>query len=314
MKKPIILRAEESGVLGEIMIWVEDKEVDTSIYDMIDEQLEKAGLIEGKQPLGTKSLGMQIEYKAYVMLKEKIKDFLDALSPAVSKDDAIESLINKLEEWQVEINEIVSDDVEELFKRGFKAGIIQTEITPAIGRAGKLVLAWLKENPDGILPALKTFGEDSRKKFEKIIAKYYEPDVEFSLDNIVKDMNQAVAGERWKMERIVRTSTTSTANAGRLFAWSEDSDKYFWNYFWQASPDSRAKEVSIWRMRQNPISYDEAMFLWQRQRQDMGGKTGIQDDTFNNRCSLSRSPRNDEYKGNRWEGDGRFFQTMSLGI
>jgi len=128
----------------------------------------------------------------------------------------------------------------------------------------------------------------------------------------MKEMREVVPAQRYQIERIVRTEVATVSNSGRLLGWSEDPYKYYYDYIWNATYDNRSKYISIWRGNQNPLTYDEALFLWEHQSQIFNGRE--QNDTFNQRCALSRSPIEFERKGNRWEGDGTFIQTLTTGF
>ena len=115
----------------------------------------------------------------------------------------------------------------------------------------QLVIDWLKRNPNGVLPVLKTFSDDIRKKFAKTIESYYAEPKPLDLSSMVKDMQKEVVTERWKLERIIRTSTSSVSNRGRLMAFFEDPDRYYYEYHWYSVPDNRQKPISRIRAKNN---------------------------------------------------------------
>lgn len=85
-------------------------------------------------------------------------------------------------------------------------------------------LKTLTERKDGFVPTLKTFGEESRKTFEKIIREAYAKPEEFDLDRLVRNMRDQVDAEKYKLERIARTETTRISNQSRANQWKKYAD------------------------------------------------------------------------------------------
>lgn len=277
-------------------------------YDWVEKQLE----IGGKQIKGVKQTGVEMEKDLYYSLKKACNEFLDSLSPATPQHEVIHGLGDVVERWTKEQHLAMSEAFDKLYKAGFYAGVVNTGVRPAMRLADELVLRLLKTDPNRIGARIKLFGQDIVKQFNRIVSESYTAEGEFWMHGMVQKMREVVPAQRYQLERIVRTEVAAVSNAGRLLGWSEDPLKYFYDYHWQNAYDNRTKYISLWRGNQNPLTFDEAKFLWEHQAQTFNGK--LMNDTFNQRCSLSRAPIDDERKGNRWSGDHSFIQTMQLGF
>ncbi|MBI2020148.1 hypothetical protein HYS94_01890 [Candidatus Daviesbacteria bacterium] len=279
------------------------------MYKWIDDNLIKSGLvIGGKQPQGAKTIGRQIEQRLYSTLQVAIDKYLSSLTGTEPKTEVIEGLIEVLKKWK-EVNGPVADEAfEKLFKAGFQAG------TMSAGRMGtydKLAMDIIKNGKYRIGERIVLFADDVVKDFAKIITKAYTPEGIFSLQSLVKEMNEAVPSKRSDLERISRTETSNISNLGRIFGWGDDKYKYFYNYIWNSSPDTRRREMKKMRSEWSPLTFDEALYLWTHNKQQLSnGKW--QNGNINCRCSLSRTPREDEYKGNRFEGQPIFEKTLDF--
>lgn len=277
-------------------------------YDWVEKQLEMGG----KQIKGVKKTGTQLEADLYDSLKTEVNAYLDKLNPQTPQHEVIHGLGDVIDKWTREQHIAMSEAFDKLYKAGFYAGVINTGVKPAMRLADELAMRLLKKDPNRIGNKIKIFSQDVVTRFNKIITSAYQPEGKFWLPGMMKEMREVVPAQRYQLERIVRTEVATVSNAGRLLGWSEDPYRYYYDYIWNATYDNRAKFISLWRANQNPLTYDEALFLWEHQGQTFSGK--VQNDTFNQRCSLSRTPIDDERRGNRWKDDGAFIQTLSLGF
>jgi hypothetical protein len=253
------------------------------IYAWIDDTIEKAPpLVGGKPPKGAKTLGKQIEARLYFSLQDILEEFFDQLPPDTTLNQAIRVLNQKLDEWQGKVSESAKTNLNELANLGFKAGVIDTGVHVAMGLTDKMALEWLANQPTGFIPALKTFGEDIRKRFEDKISRAYagDPNVPFNLKSMATEMQKETLGQRYKIERIIRTETAKVSNMGRLLAWEQDPDRNDYEYHWDAALDNRVKDISLQRWRNNPYTFDQIKQLWLNQDVD----------SYNQRCSISRAP------------------------
>jgi hypothetical protein len=277
-------------------------------YDWVEKQLK----IGGKQITGVKGTGTQLEANLYSSLLKDCNDFLDKINPKTPQHEVVHGLGDVIEKWVREQSISMSEAFDKLYKAGFYAGVINTGVKPAMRLADELALRLLKTDPNRIGSRIKLFSQDVVVRFNKIISQAYQPTGDFWLSGMMKEMREVVPAQRYQIERIVRTEVATVSNSGRLLGWSEDPYKYYYDYIWNATYDNRAKFISLWRANQNPLTYDEAVFLWEHQSQTFNGKA--MNDTFNQRCSLSRTPIDNERKGNRWDNDGTFIATLSLGF
>ena len=277
-------------------------------YDWVEKQLK----IGGKQITGVKGTGTQLEANLYSSLLKDCNDFLDKINPKTPQHEVVHGLGDVIEKWVREQSISMSEAFDKLYKAGFYAGVINTGVKPAMRLADELALRLLKTDPNRIGSRIKLFSQDVVLRFNKIISQAYQPTGDFWLSGMMKEMREVVPAQRYQIERIVRTEVATVSNSGRLLGWSEDPYKYYYDYIWNATYDNRAKFISLWRANQNPLTYDEAVFLWEHQSQTFNGKA--MNDTFNQRCSLSRTPIDNERKGNRWDNDGTFIATLSLGF
>jgi len=284
------------------------------VYSWVDDVLNKAQFkIEGKLPAGTKTIGYQLVYDIFNSLQEAVGSYMKNLSPGVNQNIIVEGLIQELEKWQDGINKGIQVPIEELFKRGLAAGFIDSKVTKNYTLVDKILLEFITKHPEGILPTLKTFNEELKTKFKEIITSHFaDPKKSLSIWTLTDDLGEGIKAEKWQLMRIARTEVSKIAGAGRVIGWSKDPYKYFYQYFWNNASDNRTKKISIERGQMNPLTFDEASFLWQHQEQllDDGKWHG---DQYNQRCTLSRYPIDEEFKGNRFLGrEEQFRKTLAL--
>lgn len=278
------------------------------VYDWVDNTLAKAGMtIGGDQPRGAKSVGRQLEADLYRGLNDRMDAYLTALSVDKPQHEIVNEVDDLVRQWQQQVSADLDKAFEELYQRGFMAGVLDTGVRPAEKTADRNALAFIRANPNRIGSRIKIFASGLVEKFRPIIAGAYTAEGTYSLRALYDQMKEVVPAERYKLERIVRTETASVSNNGRISAWEQDPYKYFWDYHWNASPDNRVKLISMWRMNHGPYTLDEIKFLWEHQGQVIAGKQWW--DMYNQRCAVSRSPRDDEWKGNRFEGSQEFVYT-----
>jgi hypothetical protein len=277
-------------------------------YDWVEKTLD----LGGSQIKGVKETGRQIEADLYSSLKKACNKYLDSVTPDMMQHEIINGLSSVVEKWTRDQSISMSEAFDKLYKAGLYAGALDAGVKRASNLADELVLRLLKTDPNRLGARIKLFSKDVIERFNKIISNAYTAEGEFWLPGMMKEMMEVVPAQRYQIERIVRTEVASISNAGRLYGWSQDPLKYYNDYMWNATYDNRAKFISLWRANQNPLTYDEAKFLWENQAQMFNGR--VQNDVFNQRCSLTRRPIEFERKGNRWDGDGSFIMTLSLGF
>ena len=256
------------------------------IYQWIENQLEKANFrIEGNLPYGVKAIGKGIELLLYSSLRDAIYKHLDSLSGSEEESEVISGVSDVMSVWATKNIGPAERAFELLFNRGFQAGMASTG---KMGTFDEAALNVIKEGKYRIGERIKLFGDDAVEKFAKVIHDSFTPEGIFSLENLVKEMNEAVPARRSALERIARTETSNVSQLGRIAGWAQDPDKYYWNYMWNSAPDSRRREMKRLRSADNPYTFPEIVFLWTHNEQLLpNGKWQM--GTINCRCSISRS-------------------------
>ncbi len=281
-------------------------------YDWVDLQLGGVS-IPGQHPKGAKVIGKQIEADLYGSLLKSVEQYLDGLPISTTRSEMVNGVSDIVDQWAKEVGDKVSLAFDNLYRMGLKAGILDAGIRSTTGIANELVLEFIRQHPNTIAAKVVLFSDDLKTRMNKVISSSFTADYEdYDLNHIIKDLKKEVKGQRYQLERIARTETASISNAGRLLGWSKDEEKYLYKYHWNNVKDGRSKEISLMRGEGNPYTYDEILFLWQHQKQMIGDKW--QDDTFNQRCSLSRSPNDEEFRGNRFSDSVGFAETLNLGL
>jgi len=250
---------------------IKDEPVDfDNIYDWIDKQLNKAGL----------SLKTPSQFPR----------------GAKTVGNSIERLLyNTLAE---QITDVIQDT---------DGNESETQIFDAIEFA---VNYWYDQNQEGryrIGDRVKIFADDTIKDFAEIIRESYTPEGVFSLDHLRGEMSKVVSAKRYELERIARTETGQVSNLGRIFGWAEDPDKLYYEYLWSSTPDNRRREMKKLRSNGNPYTWSEIVFLFTHNEQLLpNGKW--QNGNINCRCTVTRSPVDDEFRGFRFRGQEPMFR------
>ena len=278
---------------------------DDSFYKMIDDILEvqiksdiqKAHLHkpEEKLPRGSKKLAEQCELELFRGLKDRLDGWFDSVEKTSDPDEVISNLKMSLHNWAKDEKSQVRESMQQLYQKGIDAGIKSTGILvePKVKQIDYVIY-----NKMGISPAISRFRDETFDKVTKIIRKHYTPETGIPLYKTSRDISSLMRKNRYQTRRMLKTETAKLANFGVLKSWNEDPDKYKFNYFWRSVIDERTKVISKMRHENNPYSLDEIKFLWEHQAQMINKE--IVDDSFNQRCFLSREPINYEFKSNRF--------------
>jgi len=231
-------------------------------------------------------------------LRNSVNDWFSKVERGSDIDNVIVELKKTILGWQIKENKEVFDNVSDLFNKGVQAGIKQTGIP--VDEQIYSDLSWQTYRQTGIAPAVNRFADDVFKDLSQIVRKHYELKKEIPLYRTQRDVNSYLRDARYKTERIVKTETAKHANMGVLKAWEEDPEKEFYQYYWENPEDGRSKRISLIRKEGNPYSFMEISFLWKNQEQMIKGK--FENDSYNQRCSLSRGDRLEkEFTDNRFE-------------
>lgn len=277
------------------------------VYSWIDNQLTLGGVsIGGNHPRGSKIIGKNIEQHLYGTLQDAVDDYLKSLTGSETQTEAIEEIRSIIDIWSKENLPIADKAFEELFKRGFSAGVISA--SGKLGTSDEIAMKILKDGKYRIGNRITLFGDSAIKDFSDVITQSYTPEGKFELDSMIKDMNTLVPSKRYELERIARTETAQVSNLGRIWSWDQDPERFNYQYFWNFVPDNRVKEISRIRSLGNPYDADGIKFLWLHQEQQLSnGKW--QSDVFNQRCSVSRSPVDEEFRQpDRFNGEETMYR------
>lgn len=268
------------------------------LYSWLDRMVALSGMkIGGEQPTGAKTVGYTLERKLYSTLAETINGYFNSLKGTETKPEVSNGLMSAIHAWREDNSRFIESSFEDLFKRGLVGGA--TSGGGKIGLNDKIAMEVLKDGKYRIGERIELFADDTVDKFSKIIEQSYSPEGTFDLKDMSDKMSREVQTERYKLERIVRTETSQVSNIGRLWSWNQDPDRYYYVYHWNSMPDSRRKSISRWRSEEGPYDYDGIEFLWLHQEEFRDGKWHA--DQYNQRCTISRSPIDEEFRQ-----EGRF--------
>jgi hypothetical protein len=289
-------------------------------YDWIDEQLslldedelQKAGVaIGGKQPRGAKIVGKKVEQGLYGTLQRKVDAYLKTLTGNESQQEVIDGVRQVIKQWHTGNLPLIQSSFQALFARGLAAGVVSGG--GALDAGDKFVLELLNNSQFRIGDRIQLFAQEVADRYAKVVGDAFGPNQEFNLPKLVRDMNQSVPAERYKLERIARTEVGQTSGLGRFWGWNQEPDtlhtyEYFWNH---AGPDGRTRPIKFEFAQWNPMGYDDAWFLWTHNHKLYKGKWIM--GAINCRCTISRSPVSEEYHTNHRVGKENLFKrTMDI--
>lgn len=130
-------------------------------------------------------------------------------------------------------------------------GLVEEIKSMGIDRAARFsqidmnALKVLKEQPKGIFDSIKTFGQEHVDRFREIIDKAYSTPGEFDLNKMIKHMEHATGGNRYMLERIARSETTTISNMGRVKQWEQYADPMTKEYHWVDSTRTKTPACPI---------------------------------------------------------------------
>ena len=290
--------------MGVVEEWIfeSDEEANAFIFKQVS--------IPGNQPSGAKQIGKFIELSLYQDLWKTINTYIGNITSGQSQTEILNGVYNTIDEWVTKKAPEVDTAFEALFKRGFAAGVVSGG--GALKTEDKNAMEILKQGKYRIGERIVQFASDTVDRFSDVITKSFTPEGTFSLEALTKDMSEIVPATRGSLERIARTETGQVSQIGRLWAWENDSDRYFFKYRWQSTPDNKRREMKKMRSAGNPYSYDECKYLFSHNEQRL--PNGVwQQGSINCRCSISRTTSDEEVKGNRFVGqEANFRKTMEI--
>ncbi len=117
----------------------------------------------------------------------------------------------------------------------------------------------LAARPDAFFAAIRTFPQEAVASLKEIVAARYAQPGGLDLRAMVTEMNAAVGGGTYQLERIARTETTRIANAGREMAWRKrpEFDASERTYEWVVADDERLEDECRSIAARNPWTLDE---------------------------------------------------------
>lgn len=214
----------------------------------------------------------------------------------------LESLLQVINTSVAEWGELISREgvpaVQELYVTGLKAGTAEAGMAFGATLEDPQAVAFLANEPDGMVPALKDFSKAEQKFAEETIRQAFEADTPFDLDEIVKTLKGRVDKAGSRLRLIVRTETSKVAGLGRLAAWEQDPQRDWYDYHWVATIDGRHKDISEAFMKGGPYTFEQIKQLWLKpEGWVVNRKTGrreYQIDSYNNRCTIARTLKSGE--------------------
>lgn len=212
-----------------------------------------------------------------------------------------------LHEWPEVTAQLYDDIVDRLFTLGFATGVADTGLRAVPDAGDAMTVQWLKQSPQGFIPALRGMADDGRRAIEKVIAGAYEGRDElgepqpFDLDDMVeRTLRRVDVGEN-RATLIVRTETAKVTALGRISAWGDDPQRDYYEYHWIATHDTRVKDVSLVFEAEGPYTWEQIKRRWevdhnqpQLVRNRRTGRMEYQVSAFNCRCTVARTPKQPE--------------------
>ena len=192
--------------------------------------------------------------------------------------------------------------VDRLFIAGFMRGVLDVQNSVfGIDQQDVNVLEWMKTNPNGFIPALNDLATSSVKRIEKVIEASYSGEIPFDLDTLAASVQEVASVGPTRAALIVRTETAKATSLGRIMAWGDDPERDWYDYYWIATHDDRAKDISLKWDAEGPYPYDKIRHLWlvehnapQYVRNRHTGKYEWQVSAYNCRCTAARLPKSAE--------------------
>ena len=277
-------------------------------YDWVDEVISKAGLVfGGNQPPGTKTIGRSAELRLYSTLQDAVQSFLETLDGTEHQQEVVDAVREVISRWADVNIPLMNRTFEELFKRGLEAGLVAVGQRLDVG--DQKVLELLRESELKMGSRIVLFSEDVANQYEKVIHRNFEPTEVFNLPALVRQMGDVAPARRFELERIARTEVGQTSGIGRFWGWAKNpEDLYYFQYYWNSTPDTRRRKMKEIRQAWNPLTWDEAWFLWSHNKQMVDGKWQV--GNINCRCTVARSPSEsgEEFRGNRFIGREDMFE------
>ena len=260
---------------------------------------KKPGYIKGtasqQRQLYTKLRGLQARGWGTLM------SALAAL-PTFSLAQALTAARINFETWGRELRREGMPEALKLYEAGMRVGAAEVGMAfrPDVGDVD--ALNFLASQPGGIVPALRNFSEKQRVAAEETIRASFEEGPElFDLDRVVDRLQKRVGKETGQLRLLVRTETAKVVGMGRLAAWEDDPDRNKFDYHWIPTLDGRHKDVSKLFGENGPYTFEQVRNKWLNPvamvRNRKTGKLERQDDSFNQRCTIARTPKRGAFEG-----------------
>jgi hypothetical protein len=278
------------------------KSLDSILGIDIEEKMADLISPEIKVPRGTKKLAADSERSIYLGLRKAVNSWFEDVQKDTDYYSALANLKMSLINWNQDSKSTSGETVQKLYNLGLEAGVLK-----GASIKSKEVKHLINKS-NGIGPALDNFKDSCYSNLSRIMQKHIH-DGEHALYREKREIDSWLRKQRYQTRMMVKTEVAKIANFGLIESWGYDNDRYFHNYFWNAITDERTKEISRIRKSGNPYTFDEIQWLWKNQEQLINDKW--QNDSFNQRCSISRERIDKEFSGNRFSGkESEFNQTM----
>ncbi len=200
--------------------------------------------------------------------------------------------------WSRDFQADAMGEVLTLYSTGLKQGIAEVGLRMGANIPDLNAVSFLATQPDGLVPTLQGFVEEERQWVEEVVRKAFAGDIPMDRKDMIAAINERAPREKWRLNRIVRTESSKVAGMGRLHAWEQDPDREKYHYNWIATIDGRHKDVSAKFMREGPYTFEQVKALWTDPRATVHnrktGKIEVQNDRFNNRCTITRRMKSQE--------------------
>ena len=304
-----------------------------ALYKWIDKQDESKERVQ--------DIGKFIEESLYEDLWDTVDDLLDNIENNDTLEDVVNNVHETLEKWLDDKRPEIDEAFTKLFERGFNAGAKSTGVEakreaakdvaetdakldaakkPAamatIARdlqiEDKNTMSVIQQGKYRIGERITELTDELTGELADIVSQHFTETGMVSLEEMTEQMRQIVPDSRHKLVRIARTEVSNVTQIGRILAWNDDPDVHYYYYFWRSTPDTKRRRMKQIRSNGNPYSYDEIKFLWTHNWQLLpSGKWEM--GAINCRCTVTRSPSDDEFQGNRFEGqENGYRMTMEV--
>jgi hypothetical protein len=214
----------------------------------------------------------------------------------VRLSDAVGEMRAILGEWPERVYATVAGLIDRMFSDSYRDGASAAEVEAwGMGPSEGQALAWMKNSPNGLVPALRDLTRGVQRRIERGLSRMGSVIPVSSALRLAMDVASRVVS---RPELIVRTESAKARALGRIYAWGHDRYRDRYHYWWIAMDDDRTKDVSLLFERAGPYAWQQIRHLWEfehdqpqlvRNRHTRGME--MQVSAWNCRCTVARTPR-----------------------